>query len=342
MGNKKGKYVREMVSNMNNDERTIFWKALLEARNTEDIKKVHTTIKLPKYVYRYRAVNENTLSALGENKLFFSTSNYYDDPFDTYFHINWDMPRKMAAILNNGTVPEKMFLGNEYIRQLVARAKGTDLTGATENVIGYLKEIRNEMRKNTWSICFSESFDNENLWLKYADRHKGFVMEYEVKQLLEGEMRVIGCGLCDNCKNNILKAAIWPVYYANEKYDATEYASFCAVCKLLEKNGMSDIVQQYLTAELYTWDAIRVILIKKWVHHYDEEWRLVLAPQYNIKQQCKPLKECKPNRIILGLNLEDKNQQKILFQAKKAGIGCCHKMIINDADDFVVDERNLL
>ena len=87
---------------------------------------------------------------------------------------------------------------------------------------------------------------------------------------------------------------------------------------------------------------MRVILTKKWVHHYDEEWRLVLAPQYNIKSQCKPLKECKPSRIILGLNIECENQQKILFQAKNAGIGCCHKMTINDADDFVVDERNLL
>lgn len=338
---KKGK-ILERDSNMNKDERTIFWNALLEARNLKDIEKVYATIKLPKFVYRYRAVNEYSLSALGKNELFFSTSNYYDDPFDTYFHINWDMPKKMATALNNGTVPEPMFSGNEYLRSQVAKAKGTDLTGATENVIGYLKEIRNDMRKNTWSICFSESFDNENLWLKYADRHKGFVMEYEVKQLLEGDMRVIGCGLCDNCKNNSLKAAIWPVYYAKEKYDATEYASFCAACKLFEQNGMSDIVQQLLSEELYTWDAMRVILTKKWVHHYDEEWRLVLAPQYNIKSQCKPLKECKPSRIILGLNIECENQQKILFQAKNAGIGCCHKMTINDADDFVVDERNLL
>ena len=203
---KKGK-ILEGDSNMNKDERTIFWNALLEARNLKDIEKVYATIKLPKFVYRYRAVNEYSLSALGKNELFFSTSNYYDDPFDTYFHINWDMPKKMATALNNGTVPEPMFSGNEYLRSQVAKAKGTDLTGATENVIGYLKEIRNDMRKNTWSICFSESFDNENLWLKYADRHKGFVMEYEVKQLLEGDMRVIGCGLCANCKNNSLKAA---------------------------------------------------------------------------------------------------------------------------------------
>ena len=327
---------------MNNDERTNFWNALLDAKKIEDVEKVYATINLPRYVYRYRAVSTNSLSALGENKLFFSTSNYYDDPFDTYFHINWDIPRKLEAKLKNGTVPEQMFLGMDFLRTQIEKVKGTDLTGVTENVIGYLKEIRNDMRRKTWSICFSESLNNENLWLKYADNHKGFVMEYDVKQLLEGEMKVIGLDSCDGCKSNSLSAAIWPVYYAKEKYDATEYASFCAVCRLFERNGRPDIVQQLLSAGLYTWDAMRVVLTKKWIHHYDEEWRLVLAPQYNIKPQCKPVKGCRPSRIILGLNIEDEKRQEVLLQAKKAGIECCQKMIINDADEFVVDESNLI
>ena len=85
-----------------------------------------------------------------------------------------------------------------------------------------------------------------------------------------------------------------------------------------------------------------MVLTKKWIHHYDEEWRLVLAPQYNIKPQCKPVKGCRPSRIILGLNIEDEKRQEVLLQAKKAGIECCQKMIINDADEFVVDENNLI
>lgn len=46
-------------------------------------------IKLPQFLYRYRAVNDATIDALKNNKLYFSNSSYYDDPFDTYLNINY-------------------------------------------------------------------------------------------------------------------------------------------------------------------------------------------------------------------------------------------------------------
>ena len=41
--------------------------------------------KRPTYLYRYRSVSMNTLEALRTNRLYFSTANYYDDPFDTFY-----------------------------------------------------------------------------------------------------------------------------------------------------------------------------------------------------------------------------------------------------------------
>lgn len=59
-----------------------FYKYSKENKNAEhlDLTKV---IKYPQNIYRYRTINSNSLSALIENKLYFSNSNYYDDPFDT-------------------------------------------------------------------------------------------------------------------------------------------------------------------------------------------------------------------------------------------------------------------
>ena len=195
---------------------------------------------------------------------------------------------------------------------------------------------------------FSEKYDNENLWLKYANSHKGFVLEYDVKQLLESIIFVKSMeenDRFDNCRNNAFSSAIWPVYYSKVKYDATEYAGFCAVYKLFVQNGLNDItqqLQQILAEGTYMWDAKRIVLIKKWIHHYDEEWRLLLNSKYIIKAGCQPYKICKPSRVIMGFNTADDDCQSILSEAKQAGITCCNKMVINDDDEFVLDERNLL
>ena len=329
---------------MNNEERTNFWNALLKAKKLEDARNLFSTIKYPKYVYRYRAAEGTSITDIGKNKLNFSTSNYYDDLFDTYIYINLDLVKAVATALKTGNIPEELLFDDE-LRLLATMAKGRDLTKETENVISYLIDFRNRMRKNTWSICFCERYDNENLWMKYANGHKGFVLEYDVQQLIKGVIEVDkgnNSTFCDNCESNVFSSDIWPVYYTKERYDATFYAGFCAVCKLLEQCGQIGLVQQMVSRGLFMWHAERVILAKKWTHHFDEEWRLLLNSKYRIENGCRPFKRVKPSRVILGFKLSDEQQQQVLFQAKNAGIRCCHKMIINDADDFVVEERNLL
>lgn len=88
---------------MDDAERKIFWKTLCSLEwidRKKDMDLLNKAIKFPKYIYRFRAVNERTLNALRENKLYFSTSNYYDDPFDTF--INIDI-REIQYILDRAT-----------------------------------------------------------------------------------------------------------------------------------------------------------------------------------------------------------------------------------------------
>lgn len=54
----------------------------------EDTKKLLASFKYPKSLFRFRLVSENSLSALQENKVYFSSANYYDDPFDTYLRVD--------------------------------------------------------------------------------------------------------------------------------------------------------------------------------------------------------------------------------------------------------------
>ena len=76
---------------MNNEERLIFWNTLcsLLGKDIEsENKQLLDTIKYPRFLYRYRPVNTRNLEALRTNKLYFSSANYYDDPFDTFLHID--------------------------------------------------------------------------------------------------------------------------------------------------------------------------------------------------------------------------------------------------------------
>lgn len=63
---------------MNDEARELFWDTLCSLKGTnlkEDVDLLNKVILYPKYIYRFRSVNERTLSALRENKLYFSTSN---------------------------------------------------------------------------------------------------------------------------------------------------------------------------------------------------------------------------------------------------------------------------
>ena len=82
---------------MNSQEREIFWNTLCSLSGNDrkqDIEKLTQAIRLPKYLFRYRPVSLNSLEALRTNKLYFSSANYYDDPFDTFLHIDIEEIRK--------------------------------------------------------------------------------------------------------------------------------------------------------------------------------------------------------------------------------------------------------
>ena len=81
---------------MNSQEREVFWQTLCSIKDNgeQDVQKLKQTIKLPKYLFRYRPVSMNSLEALRTNKLYFSSANYYDDPFDTFLHIDLETIKK--------------------------------------------------------------------------------------------------------------------------------------------------------------------------------------------------------------------------------------------------------
>ena len=70
---------------MNNEERKIFWETLGSLQGIDGKKEMEVlkeTIKYPKYIYRFRAVEEKTLDALRKNRLFFCSPIKVDKKYN--------------------------------------------------------------------------------------------------------------------------------------------------------------------------------------------------------------------------------------------------------------------
>ena len=323
---------------MNIQEREEFWKTLCSLPG-EDImaegQKLRQTIKYPKLLFRYRPVSVRSLEALRTNKLFFSSANYYDDPFDTFLHIDIDRikneylsafqtPESTAAVVEGVRPIVSSVLTEEQMERITVENVTRALPqGLVENFLNSALALRDEVKKDTWSVCFSENGFNEALWLKYANQHKGFVQIYD----LDNDDNLL-CGKqekCANCGIRNYGTPLYPICYSNTPYDATNFAKIVMLHKLEEMTGTAIPQQLASLMGKSVWERERTTLIKKKCHEYDEEWRMITG--------CimKPpvMMEWIPSGIILGLRMDATEENLVVSMAKEAGIKNIYKSYIN-------------
>ena len=283
----------------------------------------------------YRPVNLNSLEALRTNRLYFSSANYYDDPFDTFLHIDIDsihqefltafQTRESTEAVTEGV---KDILGGMLTEEQKAFFTADNVTkmlsnGLVENFLSSALALRDEIKKDTWSICFSENGFNEVLWLKYADQHRGFVQIYDLEKkenyLCRKQEK------CQNCGIKNFGTPLYPIYYSNAPYNATNFA------KLVMLNKIGEISDTTIPKYLYdsvgngTWERERTTLIKRKCHEYDEEWRMITA----CPMKPPVMMEWIPSGIILGLRMGVKEENLVVSMAREAGIKDIYKSIID-------------
>lgn len=323
---------------MNAQEREHFWNTLCSLPGTnkeKEIDELRQAIKFPKFLFRYRSVNSKSLEALRTNKLYFSSANYYDDPFDTFLHIDlesikqeylsaFQTPEGINAVIENTKSWLSPLLSQEQMDTLTVENVGQTFSGEQlNNLLNMVLTLRDEVKKDTWSVCFSENGFDEVLWLKYADQHKGFVQIYDLEKdenLLCGKQEK-----CANCGIANFGTPLYPVYYSDKPYNATNYAKFVLLHKVGEIAGKEVPPQFYEGMGSELWERERTTLIKKECHKYDEEWRMITG--------CimKPpiMMEWIPCGIILGLRMEKEEENLVISMAKEAGISKIYKSFID-------------
>ena len=318
---------------MTSNERNDFWKELCKMRdnNPEHIKDLRDTIKWPDYLCRFRSVNENSLTQLQENKLYYSSADYYDDPFDTFIHVDYTQIKNMHMMLSNDINEKSLDFTNCF--KVLEEITGISRKKLLNNLRDYpfdlsafskrVKQVRTMIQKNIFSICFCENQLNETLWIKYANNYRGFVLVYDLKN-----QNTFLCGkeeMCKNCRSMAETPSIYPVYYTDKAYDATKFA---LACMLWEFNASPQIMD--FSKKNVVWEAERVSLIKKKCHEYDNEWRMI-RPTMMPDRTCIKMK---PNKVILGLKMPEYERLLVISAAKIAGISNIEELYINDSDQL--------
>lgn len=309
---------------MNDKERKLFWDTLCSLKSNDMFPK--NIIKCPKYLYRYRSLTIKSLEEVKNNKLSFSTSNYYDDPFDTFLRIDKnDISNSINKIFQQDNIIEKIKhmykeIGISFNEESINKIlESFDTNIFCNEIVKLIKsDIRNTLRSYTLSACFSENGLNETLWIKYANQHKGFTLIYDM----------------ENENNRALKdsnPALYPIYYSDEPYDATEYAKWFTAALVLKKRISNEIADNIISKfPKIEWERERqkITLIKKKCHMYDQEWRMISPIWYD-----KPITmEWKPYGIILGLNMSNDEKNLVYSNAKLAGIENIFECYIDDSD----------
>ena len=314
--------------------RKTFWDTLcsLHTYDYESANKLVAASSFSQELCRFRAVSEQSLLQLQNNEQFFSTADYYDDPFDTFFYINFkalnDSYDSIRIMLDqNNTSPIRDLLtrygfGN-HLDAIIQVLKMTHCD--VDRLKISLKDVRNLVQRQIYSICFCEDSLNETMWLKYANQHRGFVQVYDFS---DPDTKLCGkepnCTACSVAK---YPPMLFPVYYSSEMYDATAYALAILAREILKEN-LSLLPPETLSAFVHavSWANEKISLIKKECHQYDQEWRMLLPTPYTDRPRIK----LKPKSVLIGLRTSEHHKQLIISAAHIAGIQEIYQVVIND------------
>ena len=325
---------------MTAEDKKVFWETLcaLKDGSDADIRRLKQTIKYPHFLYRYRPISIHSLAALSENKMFFSSSNYYDDPFDTFLRIDEkkiesEIKATLQRVKDDKGIVKNVasLLGNPNIS--IPEKLDRDVIEYIDNSLkAAFRDVRNELRKEVFSVCFSDLSNNETLWIKYADQHKGYAIIYDLN---DGDKLICGTQeKCANCRFAHNPFAIYPVYYSDEKYDATEYARDRLAFRILLNANSGKEEELIRMLPPHYWEKERISLIKKKCHEYDSEWRAIWGDQFEPPEKVYAI--WKPYGIILGLNITEEGKALVLSAADTAGIKKIFQLEISNEDDLAI------
>lgn len=133
----------------------------------------------PDKLYKYCPWNDYTKDIIVNNRLYFSSANNFNDPFDANLIIDMDgTPEEW--------IKKYVELYNHYVGE-ISKSEYDEMCFILYSFTpeqrkkykeGVIEQITKTVREETGIYCFTKSKDNILMWSHYADNHKGICLEF--------------------------------------------------------------------------------------------------------------------------------------------------------------------
>lgn len=270
---------------------------------------------MPDKLFRYRNCSEMSVEAFENDKVYALTADMFNDPYDMLLRFDIEAVKNMfnSLLSNESFYRLKDVLGKgktlpdivkqNFDQENISQIKNIVLSITNDSEIdSFVSNRRNEVmdmvdlyfpllatfvNKRTATIsCFSETIKSVTMWSHYADYHKGFVLEYDLRPILS---------------NGIPNVGIYPVIYDDKRYDGTQYILWEFLRMLGVKLPNPD-----------TLSYIKCALHKSSQWEYEKEWRLIDSNlRDNIISENKTWVSLKPTAIYYGTNISSDNKNRL-------------------------------
>ena len=297
---------------------------------------------LPNSLFRYRACNENNLSAFEKDEIWFSTADCMNDGFDARAYISKENKEKILAQID--LVFQKY--NKEHVSELikkellpkVSQEVGTAISNLPDwfeqNKDDLHKKARNDLASTITSIpivtqltsricCFSETVKSSAMWGLYGKDETGFCLEYEFDKPPYVSPETYGC-------------LLYPVVYSNQRLEMPyDYLTYLLWNNLLNRAGLVSAMGaeiRKLIPSLSCPDnmlATKIVMNKSDVWCYEKEWRLMLS-NVDFKNNKHHPATKKPTGVYLGRRISPINEKLLCLLAKEKAIPV-YKMQLDDS-----------
>ena len=270
-------------------------------------------------LFRYRAYNDETLSALMKNRLYFSRPSFFNDPYDNLIYVNSEMV--VREIIGNILTGMDSYLESRKSFENLAfkivefmwhrdELKDCLLKERIKQLYAALDTVRMKIKENTKVICFAEEYDSMLMWSHYADYHKGFCLVYR-KMDIENAKRY------NNAEKEINnKMVLSKVNYVEQQLDMTN-----DVLEYIRNNmfeNMGDVPQG--DSSIGSKNIRQVITEKSKDWAYEKEWRLIpRVPKIEIESPLAYI-ERKPTAVIIGSQCFREKREKLINLCESIGV----------------------
>lgn len=259
---------------------------------------------LPKSIFKYREVNENSIRNLENDTVWLADPNNFNDPYDcahtidykslqTHFghqYFNDYLATKGPAIELSVDQKEILSSSADPFTELIEILLKNELPEKQKDIKAMLLQVQKKMYEDlsfsqsksfasSFKLCsFSENNNSMLMWAHYASYHQGFCIEYSLENLPYSDFR---------------RRFLYPVIYSDKMFDATEHFKMG-----IDHENFNNL---HLT-------LAALIKAKDW--SYEKEWRLVFA--HGVMDREQAYKIGKPKAVYLGTKINQEDQDKLI------------------------------